>query len=118
MFAHNERLHYAVRVSESNPGLANLMLEQFSGPQGELAAAMGCLTQAVSEDDPGRKDILIDIATEQLSHLDMPHGEPAKRRPWDQGEQWQFVSDREQQMAVDGGSGTIAAGAPTKKPAS
>ena len=32
MFAHNKRLQYTVRVSESNPGLANLMLEQFGGP--------------------------------------------------------------------------------------
>ena len=36
MFAHNKRLQYTVRVSETNPGLANLMLEQFGGPQGEL----------------------------------------------------------------------------------
>ena len=36
MFAHNKRLQYTVRVSETNPGLANLLLEQFGGPQGEL----------------------------------------------------------------------------------
>jgi len=71
MFVHNKRLQYTVRVSESNPGLANLMLEQFGGPQGELAAAMRYFTQAVSEDDPGRKDMLLDIATEELSHLEV-----------------------------------------------
>jgi Mn-containing catalase len=71
MFAHNKRLQYTVRVSEANPGLANLMLEQFGGPQGELAAAMRYFTQAVSEDDPGRKDMLFDIATEELSHLEV-----------------------------------------------
>jgi len=71
MFAHNKRLQYSVRVSEPNPGLANLMLEQFGGPQGELAAAMRYFTQAVSEDDPGRKDMLMDIATEELSHLEV-----------------------------------------------
>ena len=71
MFAHNKRLQYTVRVSEPNPGLANLMLEQFGGPQGELAAAMRYFTQAVSEDDPGRKDMLFDIATEELSHLEI-----------------------------------------------
>jgi Mn-containing catalase len=71
MFAHNKRLQYTVRVSESNPGLANLMLEQFGGPQGELAAAMRYFTQAVGEDDPGRKDMLMDIATEELSHLEV-----------------------------------------------
>jgi Mn-containing catalase len=71
MFAHNKRLQYTVRVSGPNPGLANLLLEQFGGPQGELAAAMRYFTQAVSEDDPGRKDMLFDISTEELSHLEI-----------------------------------------------
>ena len=71
MFAHNKRLQYTVRVSESNPGLANLLLEQFGGPQGELAAACRYFTQALAEDDPGRKDMLMDIATEELSHLEI-----------------------------------------------
>ena len=71
MFAHNKRLQYTVRVSAPNPGLANLLLEQFGGPQGELAAAMRYFTQAVSEDDAGRKDLLFDISTEELSHLEI-----------------------------------------------
>jgi len=71
MFMHNKRLQYTVRVTETNPGLANLMLEQFGGPQGELAAAIRYFTQALAEDDPGRKDMLLDIATEELSHLEV-----------------------------------------------
>jgi Mn-containing catalase len=71
MFFHNKRLQYTVRVSETNPGLANLMLEQFGGPQGELAAACRYFTQAIGEDDPGRKDMLMDISTEELSHLEV-----------------------------------------------
>jgi len=71
MFMHNKRLQYTVRVSEPNPRMATLMLEQFGGPQGELAAAMRYFTQAVSENDPGRKDMLFDIATEELSHLEV-----------------------------------------------
>src|SRR3954468_20389186 len=71
MFNRNKRLQYTVRVAESNPGLANLMLEQFGGPQGELAAAMRYFTQALAEEDPGRKDMLLDIATEELSHLEI-----------------------------------------------
>ena len=71
MFAHNKRRQYSVHVSECNPALANLMLEQFGGPQGELAAAMRYFTQALAEDDPGRKDMLLDIATEELSHLEV-----------------------------------------------
>jgi Mn-containing catalase len=71
MFAHNKRLMYTVRVSETDPVLANLLLEQFGGPQGELAAAMRYFTQALAESDPGRKDMLLDIATEELSHLEV-----------------------------------------------
>ncbi|WP_429500047.1 manganese catalase family protein [Robbsia andropogonis] len=71
MFMHNKRLQYTVRVAGANPGLANLLLEQFGGPQGELAAACRYFTQAVGEDDPGRKDLLFDIATEELSHLEI-----------------------------------------------
>ncbi|QXH77916.1 manganese catalase family protein [Pseudomonas salmasensis] len=71
MFLHNKRLQYTVRVAEPNPGLANLLLEQFGGAQGELAAASRYFTQALAEDDPGRKDLLMDIATEELSHLEI-----------------------------------------------
>ena len=71
MFMHNKKLMYTVRVSEPNPMLGSLMLEQFGGPQGELAAAMRYFTQALSESDPGRKDMLYDIATEELSHLEI-----------------------------------------------
>jgi len=71
MFMHNKRLQYTVRVAAPNPGLANLLLEQFGGPQGELAAACRYFTQAVAEDDPGRRDMLFDIATEELSHLEI-----------------------------------------------
>src|SRR5690606_5169986 len=71
MFTHNKQLQYTVRVSEPNPALANLLLEQFGGPQGELAAAMRYFTQALAEDDPGRKDMLLDISTEELSHLEV-----------------------------------------------
>src|SRR3954467_1065426 len=71
MFVHNKKLQYTVRVEEPNPVLASFMLEQFGGPQGELAAAMRYFTQALAEEDPGRKDMLLDIATEELSHLEI-----------------------------------------------
>ena len=71
MFVHNKRLQYTVRVAGPNPGLANLLLEQFGGPQGELAAAMRYFTQGLAEDDAGRKDLLLDISTEELSHLEI-----------------------------------------------
>lgn len=71
MFMHNKRLQYTVRVSEPNPKLATMLLEQFGGADGELAAAMRYFTQGLTEEDPGRKDMLLDIATEELSHLEV-----------------------------------------------
>jgi Mn-containing catalase len=71
VFVHNKRLMYTVRVSAPDPKLANLILEQFGGPDGELSAAMRYFTQGLSEIDPGRKDLLLDIATEELSHLEV-----------------------------------------------
>ena len=71
MFMHNKRLQYTVRVAEPNPVLASFLLEQFGGPDGELAAAMRYFTQGLGETDPGRKDLLLDIATEELSHLEV-----------------------------------------------
>lgn len=68
---HNKRLQYTVRVAEPNAALASLLLEQFGGPDGELAAAMRYFTQGLGESDPGRKDLLLDIATEELSHLEV-----------------------------------------------
>ena len=71
MFRHVKQLQYTVRVSEPNPGLANLLLEQFGGLQGELAAACRYFTQGLGDDDVGRKEMLMDIATEELSHLEI-----------------------------------------------
>ena len=71
MFMHNKRLMYTVRVDAPDPRMANLILEQFGGPDGELAAAMRYFTQGLSEIDPGRKDLLLDIATEEISHLEV-----------------------------------------------
>jgi len=71
MFMHNKRLMYTVRVDAPDPRMANLILEQFGGPDGELAAAMRYFTQGLAEIDPGRKDLLLDIATEEISHLEV-----------------------------------------------
>src|SRR5919112_122334 len=71
MFMHNKRLQYTVRVSEPKPRLACMIMEQFGGADGELAAAMRYFTQGLGEDDPGRKDMLLDIGTEELSQLEV-----------------------------------------------
>ena len=71
MFLHNKRLMFTVRVDRPNPQFARLLLEQFGGANGELGAAMRYFTQAWNEPDEGRRSMLSDIATEELSHLEM-----------------------------------------------
>ena len=71
MFLHNPKMMYTVRVDQPNPAFAKLLLEQFGGPNGELAAAMRYFTQGWNEQHPGRRSMMLDIATEELSHLEM-----------------------------------------------
>lgn len=71
MFLHNPKMMYTVRVDQPNPEFGKLLLEQFGGPNGELAAAMRYFTQGWNEPDARRRSMLLDIATEELSHLEM-----------------------------------------------
>ena len=71
MYHHIKRLMYTVRVDEPNPRFGNMLLEQFGGANGELAAAMQYSVQGLNCEDPARKDLLMDIGTEELSHLEI-----------------------------------------------
>jgi Mn-containing catalase len=48
-----------------------MLLEQFGGANGELAAAMQCTIRGINSGDPERKDLLMDIGTEEFSHLEV-----------------------------------------------
>jgi len=71
MYHHVKKLMYTVRVDSPDPKFGNMLLEQFGGANGELAAAMQYSIQGLNCDDPGRKDLLMDIGTEELSHLEI-----------------------------------------------
>lgn len=62
---------YTVRVDTSDPVFGKMLLEQFGGANGELAAAMQYSIQGLNCDDAARKDMLMDIGTEELSHLEV-----------------------------------------------
>src|SRR6201995_514541 len=62
---------YTVRVDEPDPQFGRMLLEQFGGANGELAAAMQYSVQGFNCEDPERKDLLMDIGTEELSHLEV-----------------------------------------------
>jgi len=73
MFHHVKDLQFNARVSRPDPRFANLLLEQFGGENGELAAAMQYFTQAFGAKvpHPEKYDMLMDIATEEFSHLEI-----------------------------------------------
>src|SRR5579862_4012408 len=71
MYHHVKQLMYTVRVDTPDPKFGNMLLEQFGGANGELAAAMQYSIQGLNCDDPARKDMLMDIGTEELSHLEI-----------------------------------------------
>ena len=71
MYHHVKRLMYTVRVDQPDARFGNMLLEQFGGANGELAAAMQYSIQGLNCEDPARKDLLMDIGTEELSHLEV-----------------------------------------------
>jgi Mn-containing catalase len=71
MYRHIKKLMYTVRVDQPDPRFGNMLLEQFGGANGELAAAMQYSIQGLNCEDPARKDLLMDIGTEELSHLEI-----------------------------------------------
>jgi Mn-containing catalase len=71
MYHHVKKLMYTVNVDSPDPAFGNMLLEQFGGANGELAAAMQYSVQGLNCEDPERKDLLMDIGTEELSHLEI-----------------------------------------------
>lgn len=71
MYHHVKKLMYTVNVGTPNPRFGRMLLEQFGGANGELAAAMQYTIQGFNCEDPARKDLLMDIGTEELSHLEI-----------------------------------------------
>ena len=73
MFYHVKELQFNAKVSRPDPAFATLLLEQFGGANGELAAALRYFAQAFGAKNPypDKYDLLMDIATEEFSHLEI-----------------------------------------------
>ncbi len=71
MFEHNKKLLQEVQVERPNPQYAVLMQEQLGGANGELKAALQYMSQSFRIKDPAIKDLFMDIAAEELSHMEM-----------------------------------------------
>ena len=71
MFKHEKQLLHEVGIERPNPNYAAMLQEQLGGPQGELKAALQYLSQSFRIKDKEIKDLFLDIAAEELSHMEM-----------------------------------------------
>lgn len=71
MWVYEKRLQYPVNIKTCNPKLAQVIITQLGGPDGELAASMRYLSQKYSMSNQRVAGLLNDIGTEELAHLEM-----------------------------------------------
>ena len=71
MFSYNKKLQYPVKIDKCNPRLAAIIISQYGGPDGEMAASLRYLSQRYSMPFDELKGLLTDIGTEELGHLEM-----------------------------------------------
>ena len=71
MWTYNKVLQYPVNIKCTDPRLAKVIISQYGGPDGELAASLRYLSQRFGMPDQTAKAILNDIGTEELAHLEM-----------------------------------------------
>ena len=71
MFVYEKKLQYPVKIKNTNPKLASVIISQYGGPDGELGASLRYLSQRFSVPYPELKALLTEIGTEELGHLEM-----------------------------------------------
>lgn len=64
MFVYEKRLQYPIHIRKPNPKLANIIITQYGGPDGELGASLRYLSQRYSMPDAKLKALLTDIGRE------------------------------------------------------
>ena len=71
MWNYEKRLQYPVKITQTNPKIAQVIISQFGGPDGELAASMRYLSQRYTMPYKEVTGLLTDIGTEELAHMEM-----------------------------------------------
>lgn len=71
MWVYEKRLQYPVNITQTNAKLAQVIISQFGGPDGELAASQRYLSQRYTMPDGMTKGLLNDIGTEELAHIEI-----------------------------------------------
>ncbi|TGY96697.1 manganese catalase family protein [Petralouisia muris] len=71
MWNYEKRLQYPVNITQTNPQIAQVIISQFGGPDGELSASMRYLSQRYTMPYREVAGLLTDIGTEELAHMEM-----------------------------------------------
>lgn len=71
MWSYEKRLQYPVNITNPNAKIAQAIISQYGGPDGEMGASMRYLSQRYSVPYPEIAGLLTDIGTEELAHLEM-----------------------------------------------
>ena len=71
MWSYEKRLQFPVNIKEPNAKLAQVIISQFGGPDGELAASQRYLSQRYTMPYREVASVLTDIGTEELAHMEM-----------------------------------------------
>lgn len=71
MWTYEKKLQFPVKIKNPNPKLAQVIISQLGGPDGELGASMRYLHQRYSCPYDKVTGILTDVGTEELAHLEM-----------------------------------------------
>ena len=85
MWNYEKRLQYPVKITQTNPKIAKIIISQFGGPDGELAASMRYLSQRYTMPYKEVTGTLTDIGTEELAHMEMGHRLSAHQGPFSGG---------------------------------
>lgn len=112
MFQYSKLLQYPINIKKTNPRLANVIITQYGGPNGELGASLRYLSQRYTMPDDMTKGLLTDIGTEELGHLEMvgtlvaqlSKGAPPKE--WTQMGSWEYYADNGVSVSPQSSQGT------------
>ena len=99
MFKYEKFLQRPIKIKNPNPRLANIVVTQYGGPNGELGASLRYLSQRYTMPDDMTKGLLTDIGTEELGHLEMvgtlvaqlSKGAPPKE--WNEMKSYEYYAD-------------------------
>ena len=71
MWQYQKKLQYPIKIKQTNPKLASLIMSQYGGPDGEIGASLRYLSQRYAMPTAELKGLLTDVGTEELAHLEM-----------------------------------------------